>query len=151
MRYFLSILSFVLALCLLVGCQAPAAPSQESRLPSHSDSTTETEIPAGDGIPKWNDVPLSSFSIVYDADAPDYNLRAAEYIRDRIKSLTDLTLPLTEDNEPSGNHELVVGETNRSIPCSSAKALAWAEDMIPNWAPSAPIRRTSLSRISSLS
>ncbi len=60
---------------------------------------------------------LSSYVIVYDADASAYTVRAAEYIAKEIQARTGLTLsvkPLGEADEMNA-HEIVVGETSRSI------------------------------------
>ena len=46
-----------------------------------------------------NGVNLKEYSIVYNADAPDYNKRAAEYIRDTLKSRFKVELPIKDDAE----------------------------------------------------
>lgn len=62
-----------------------------------------------------NGVAIEEYRIVYDSEGLDYNLRAAEYIRDRIQALTGNTLSVVDDNEPKAAHEIVVGETSREI------------------------------------
>lgn len=60
---------------------------------------------------------LSSYVIVYDKDASDYTVRAAEYIAKEILARTNITLavvPLDDATEVSA-HEIVVGETSRQI------------------------------------
>lgn len=60
---------------------------------------------------------LSSYVIVYDEDALDYTVRAAEYIAKEIEARTGLALPvkaLGEADEMNA-HEIVVGETAREI------------------------------------
>ena len=105
----------LLALLLCVGCQpvAPVDPVNEDTTPAE---TEQTEAPAPtDAI--LNGVKLSEYTIVYSDEDLDYSLRAAEYIRDQIKEITDIELTLKEDGnkaEPAA-HEIVVGKTNRAI------------------------------------
>ena len=60
---------------------------------------------------------LSSYVIVYDEEASDYTVRAAEYIQSQIFARTGIELPIlsigTDDAQHA--HEIVVGETARSI------------------------------------
>ncbi len=60
---------------------------------------------------------LSSYVIVYDKDASDYTVRAAEYIAEQIKARTGIALSVTPiDASTAVNaHEIVVGETARPI------------------------------------
>ena len=62
-----------------------------------------------------NGVSLTEFAIVYSADSPDYTLRAAKYIHSEIVARTGLNLYLTTDDSTAITHEIVVGETNRTI------------------------------------
>lgn len=62
-----------------------------------------------------NDIDLADFTIIYDADQPDYNLRAANYIHDQILARTGLDIPVQEVDSGTYPHELIVGETNRDI------------------------------------
>lgn len=60
---------------------------------------------------------LSSYVIVYDANASDYTVRAAEYIAKEIETRTGITLttaPITDETAANA-HEIVVGETARPI------------------------------------
>lgn len=66
-------------------------------------------------MPTLNGVDIEQYKIVYDADAPDYNLRAAEHIQERIEKVSKIKLPIVEDGEEQSEHEIVVGETNREI------------------------------------
>ena len=81
-----------------------------------------TEGPApdtGDGgvkpVPSLNGIPITAYTIIYDADSLDYNKRAAEYIRDTINSRFGVELPIKDDSEEASAHEIVVGETSRDI------------------------------------
>ena len=80
-----------------------------------------TEGPEHDGenevkaIPSLNGIPITAYTIIYDAEGLDYNKRAAEYIRDTLKSRFDGELPIKDDSEPESAHEIVVGETSRDI------------------------------------
>ena len=62
-----------------------------------------------------NGTPLSEFVIVYDEDSLDYNLRAAEYIRDTVIKKHNLELKIIDDDAEKAEHEIVVGETSRAI------------------------------------
>ena len=60
---------------------------------------------------------LSSYVIVYDAEASDYTVRAAEYIAKEVFARTNITLsvmPITDATDVNA-HEIVVGETARQI------------------------------------
>ena len=60
---------------------------------------------------------LSSYVIVYDANASDYTVRAAEYIAKEIEARTGISLttaPITAETAANA-HEIVVGETERPI------------------------------------
>ena len=81
-----------------------------------------TEEPApdtGDGgvkpVPSLNGIPITAYTIIYDAEGLDYNKRAAEYIRDTLKSRFGVELPIKDDSEEASAHEIVVGETSRDI------------------------------------
>ena len=62
-----------------------------------------------------NNIALKDFTIVYDDAQPDYTLRAAEYIQAEILTRTGVELPICEDDSGAYDHELVVGQTNRSL------------------------------------
>lgn len=62
-----------------------------------------------------NGVDIGSFTIVYSADGPDYDLRAAEYIREQILERTGKELPLQEAQAGTYDHEILVGETGRPL------------------------------------
>jgi len=62
-----------------------------------------------------NGAPLSDYTIVYGAEALDYNYRAALYLRDQIEKRTGATLPVITDAEEAREREIVVGETGREI------------------------------------
>ena len=60
---------------------------------------------------------LSSYVIVYDANASVYTVRAAEYIAKAVAERTGITLSTMaiEASTPTNAHEIVVGETSRQI------------------------------------
>lgn len=62
-----------------------------------------------------NGVHLSEYVIVYNDAGLDYDLRAAEYIRDQIKARTRIELSIVTDMEQEAAHEIVVGDTDRAI------------------------------------
>ncbi len=62
-----------------------------------------------------NGADISEYVIIYDEDGPDYNKRAAEYIRDTVKDANHVTLEIKDDGEAESAREIVVGETARDI------------------------------------
>ena len=65
--------------------------------------------------PTINGVALGEYTIVYDEQGLDYNKRAAEYIKNTSKQRYGVDLPIVDDNSSPKAHEIVVGETSRSI------------------------------------
>lgn len=118
-------LSILLSLC-ACGAQPDGGTSATSTT-TGTVTTTTTEPP----VPRitFPDLPdtgiavtatlggvnLSEYTLVYDADAPDYTGRAVSYLRDKLRRITGATLPVITDAEPMAAHEIVVGETNRPI------------------------------------
>lgn len=82
-----------------------------------------TEAPTPDGgddegvrpVPSLNGLPITAYTIIYDAEGPDYNKRAAEYIRDTLKARFGVELPIKDDSEDVSEREIVIGETSREI------------------------------------
>lgn len=109
MKKFLFIL-FALMLTMataLIGCNVPTAPSREFFL---------------------NDTHLKEYAIVYAEDAPDYNERAANYLKDTIKKRTGITLSVLKDtDEPVGEYEILVGETSRALSKALSPELSGVE------------------------
>ena len=68
--------------------------------------------------PTLNGVSLEKFTIVYDFEGLDYNKRAAEYIQSAAASSYGLDLAIVDDSNAKADHEIVVGETSRSISAS---------------------------------
>lgn len=65
--------------------------------------------------PTINGIELEKYVIVYDEDSLDYNKRAAEYIRDTAKERYGFELQILDDGAVQNAHEIVVGETSRTI------------------------------------
>ena len=84
-------LALVLALTMLCGCSAL---SKE---------------------PALNGTKLSKYTVVYDAAAPDYCQRAAEYIGAQILARTGIEVPVCEAAAGTYEHEILVGETSRPL------------------------------------
>ena len=129
-----------LALTMLLSLCACGAPAEESVTPSTTVTTTTTEppvptptVPALEEVGETvtatlNKIPLSDYTIVYAADALDYTVRAAAYIRDEIFARTGAVLPVvTDEMEVGSRHEIVVGETNRPISATLDKELEGLE------------------------
>lgn len=117
-----------LTLTMLLSLCACGAPAEEGGTAPIVPTTTTTEPPVptptvpaleatGEtGTATLNGALLSDYTIVYAADALDYTVRAAAYIRDEIFARTGAVLPVVTDEGETGNrHEIVVGETNRPI------------------------------------
>lgn len=62
-----------------------------------------------------NGTKISKFTVVYDADSPDYCQRAAEYIVAQILERTGVEVPLCEADSGTYDHEILVGETDRPL------------------------------------
>ena len=120
---------FLTMTILLSLCACGAQPAQDSTpaTTTGAPTTTTTEPPVPQiAFPDLPDtgmtvtatlegVNLSEYTLVYDADALDYTLRAVSYLRDELRRITGATLPVITDAEPAVAHEIVVGETNRPI------------------------------------
>ena len=108
----LSIIALLLAILLLsTACQ----PSDTVGDDTTTLQTPSTETPEEVEGAYLCGTELSEYVIVYSTEAPDYNKRAATYIRDEIKARTGLELLLTTDISEIYTHEIVVGETRREI------------------------------------
>lgn len=65
--------------------------------------------------PTLNGTKLRDFTLVYDAESPDYCQRAAEYIAAQILERTGLQIPVCEASTGTFEHEILVGETDRAL------------------------------------
>lgn len=62
-----------------------------------------------------NGTKLANYTVVYDADSPDYCQRAAEYIAAQILARTGVEIPVCEADSGTYDHEILVGETDRPL------------------------------------
>lgn len=62
-----------------------------------------------------NGVDISQYTIVYSQEAPDYCQRAAEYIQAQIAARTGVELSVCEAASGTYAHEILVGDTDRSL------------------------------------
>ncbi len=62
-----------------------------------------------------NGVDISEYVIVYGANSLDYNRNAADYIQEQIKLKTGVLLTINTDEVESAAHEIIVGETSRTL------------------------------------
>lgn len=93
-------LALVLTILMLVGC-VPA--------------NMETPVTEPKPTAYLNGIAIEEFTIVYDETAPDYCQRAASYIQAEILERTGVQLSVCTTASGSYQHEIVVGETNRTI------------------------------------
>ena len=83
--------------------------------PKDDESQAGNTTPGEETPITVNGVKITEYNIVCDADGLDYNMRAAEYIRDSIYTATGCTLSIVDDSEAAKDREIVVGETSRPI------------------------------------
>lgn len=62
-----------------------------------------------------NGIDISEYTLVYDQNAPDYCLRAAEYIQAETLARTGIEIPVCEAQSGTYSHEILVGETDRAL------------------------------------
>lgn len=101
--------------------ESTTVPSKTTKAPTKSSTTktTTTTTVIITTLPKvaakLGGVSLSEYAIVYSYDSLDYVQRAVGYIHDQILARTGADLAVVTDAEAPIKHEIVVGETNRSI------------------------------------
>ncbi len=98
------IVALVLVLCLLAGC----TPTTGARL---------------------NGTKIAKYTIVYDAQGPDYHQRAAAYIAAEILERTGKEIPVCTADSGRYDHEILVGETDRELSkslCADTEGLEFA-------------------------
>ena len=125
MKRFAALFLTVAMLLSLCACGAPAEDTTATTTTPTTTTTTEPNVPqiafpdlpdtGIDVMATLGGVNLSEYTLVYDADAPDYTARAVSYLRDELRRIVGATLPVITDDEPAAAHEIVVGETNRPI------------------------------------
>lgn len=99
---------------------AETTPAETTPTETTSTKTEPEETTPEDNTPQEPTLcgdALSSYVIVYDKAAPDYTVRAAEYIQDAILARTgiDLQTLAIDATDAENAHEIVVGETVRPI------------------------------------
>lgn len=119
MKKLLAIFLAIILLISMISCKKPDVPSgggpagDITPTPDGSGDNGNSDVSAS--LSTVNGVNLSSYVIVYDADGPDYNKRAAEYIAKKVKERTGVDLTVTTDASAAQENEIVVGETSRDI------------------------------------
>ncbi len=110
MKKSVRIISLLLAIIMIfvqAGCDLDAL--MDKPYPSQSQSDTS-------GTKAFlNGVDIQEYTIVYDEEALDYTERAAKYIREQIEERVGVKLDIVTDSDAASAHEIVVGETNRTI------------------------------------
>ena len=112
----LSLISLLLVILLLSTACQPSGQTDDTTttLQNPPSESPEGSLEGGEGAYLCGTA-LSEYAIVYSTEAPDYNKRAATYIRDEIKARTGMELLLITDIGEARPHEIVVGETMRPI------------------------------------
>ncbi len=110
------LLIYLLTLAFIITAFASCnqTPPETSKSPeSTPEKPTETD-PIID-FAHINGVDISEYAIVYSNDAPDYNRRAAKYVKDEIKARTDADLTIKSDTATESKYEILIGETDRQL------------------------------------
>ena len=109
LRIFSLLMAFIILLSILTSCTgAVVTPDTEA-----TETAAES---AEDQVPKYiNSILINDFTIVYSRKDLDYSRRAANYIKEQIKSYTGAELEVSLDTDGPYEHEIVVGETSREI------------------------------------
>ena len=104
------VISLLLIVIICTGCL-------ETDIPLDNDLTTNantTDTLSPETL--LNGIDISKYTIVYSDSDHDYSARAAKYIQSEIKARTGIELTINTDTvSPSGEYEIVVGETSRDI------------------------------------
>ena len=62
-----------------------------------------------------NGIDISEYTLIYDQNAPDYCLRAAEYIQSEIFARCGKQIFISEAQTGKFSHEIIIGETDREL------------------------------------
>ncbi len=138
MKRFAALFLSVVLLLSLCACGAPAEDGTGTTTTTvPTTTTTEPPVPSvtisdltKEDVPvaaTLGGVSFSDYTIVYAADALDYTIRAALYIRDAIHKRTGAALDIVTDATPATDHEIVVGETARPISATLNEELEGVE------------------------
>ena len=138
MKRFAALFLSVVLLLSLCACGAPAEDGTGTTTTTvPTTTTTEPPVPSvtisdltKEDAPvaaTLGGVSFSDYTIVYAADALDYTVRAALYIRDAIHKRTGAALDIVTDATPATAHEIVVGETARPISATLNEELEGVE------------------------
>lgn len=112
----IKILAFLLAMLMTVLAVASCNTNQDSGMEPETETVYEgSSVKDNLKVRTINGIPLEEYTIVYNPGDVDYSERAAEYIRDQIKSRTSVELDVKMDIEGNFAHEIIVGETWRDI------------------------------------
>lgn len=104
----------------LVACGTQTVDTPQDTITTTSADTTESPKPIDINL---NNSAIENYSIVYSASELDFNLRAAEYVKDEILKLTGKELSVKLDTEATETDlEILVGLTNRAASADAASA-----------------------------
>ena len=103
-----SLISLLLAIFILAGCSGGVTPID-------TQSTTEDTTAAIEG-PILNGVSLSEYTIIYSEENGEYDKRAANYIKQSIKEITNVDIQVKKDSSKyTTENEIIVGECDREL------------------------------------
>lgn len=104
------LLIFALVLPCIVACDSQTAGTPEDTTTSADTTAAPTPVDL-----KLNDTAIESYTIIYSDVELDFNLRAAEYVKDEISAVTGKELTIKLDTEADETDlEILVGLTNRA-------------------------------------
>ena len=120
MKKIISILIILAIILSLTACSQPEPQNDaitsnvtENNTEGGTEESTEPEVVLEPAT--VNGVSIAEYTIVYDAEGLDYNKRAAEYIKNEIKTRCGADIQIVDDSSSPADHEIVVGETSREI------------------------------------
>ncbi len=115
-----SLLSLLLIFALLLPCLV-ACDSQSTDTPEDTTTSADTTAAPTSVDLKLNDTAIENYTIIYSDVELDFNLRAAEYIKDEISAITGKELEVKLDTEADETDlEILVGLTNRAASADAA-------------------------------
>ncbi len=113
-------LILILTACISCNINAPESTTAETTGTAQTSETTQSTSETTEPLPDSSDatlngVDIADYVIVYSQAEPDYNKNAADYIQACILDTVGVKLPVKTDAADPFEHEIIVGETTRSL------------------------------------